>query len=152
MLQEAPDDRLDPDVFRQSRHPRPQAADAAHHQFDLHPRTGGAIERIDDLGMDECVQLAPDRPIAPGPDMADLVVDQLQDGGFRVERRNGDLFQDRRLGVAGDEIEQPPGVAPQGGIAGEEREILIDARGDRVVIAGAEMGVGAQALALAPHH
>ena len=37
-------------------------------------------------------------------------------------------------------------------IGGEEREVGIDLRRDRVVVAGAEMHVGAQHAAFAPHH
>ena len=38
VLEEAADDRLDPDVLRQARHAGPQAADAAHHEIDLRRR------------------------------------------------------------------------------------------------------------------
>ncbi len=38
VLEEAADDRLDADVLGQARHARPQAADAAHHEVDLHAR------------------------------------------------------------------------------------------------------------------
>ena len=40
MLEKAADDRLDADVLRQARHARPQAADAAHHEVDLHAGAG----------------------------------------------------------------------------------------------------------------
>jgi hypothetical protein len=37
VLKEAADDRLDPDILRQARDARPQAADAAHDEIDLTP-------------------------------------------------------------------------------------------------------------------
>ena len=49
VLEEAADDRLDADVFRQARHARPQAADAAHHEVDLHAGARRLVERVDDL-------------------------------------------------------------------------------------------------------
>src|SRR5215203_5313287 len=49
LFEEAADDRLDPDVFRQAGHLRPQAADAAHDEVDLDAGTAGIIKRIDDV-------------------------------------------------------------------------------------------------------
>ena len=48
VLEEAPDDALDPDVLRQARHPGPQAADAAHDEVDLHAGLARRVERVDD--------------------------------------------------------------------------------------------------------
>ncbi len=65
MLQEPPDDRLDPDVLRQARHAGPEAADAAHHAFDHDAGLAGIVERVDDLGVDQRVALDPDRRRPP---------------------------------------------------------------------------------------
>jgi hypothetical protein len=61
MFKEAADDRLDADVLGQAGHLRPQAADAAHHQFDLDAGIAGLIERIDDFRIDQRIHLHPDR-------------------------------------------------------------------------------------------
>ena len=45
-----------------------------------------------------------------------------------------------------------PESRPSAGSHGEQRQVGVDPRGDRVVVAGAEVAVGAQAVALAPHH
>ena len=54
--------------------------------------------------------------------------------------------------VAGDVVEDLGGVAAQRLVAGEEREVGVDAGGARVVVAGAEVGVGDELARLAPHH
>src|SRR3546814_10542264 len=78
MLQEAADDALYPDVVGQTRYPGTQAADAADDQVDMHPRPAGAIERLYQLGIDERVELNPDRRRAPGLGVMDFFVDQAQ--------------------------------------------------------------------------
>ena len=67
VFQIAPDDRLDPDVFGQARYAGTQAADAANDQFDAHAPLAGAIQGVDDLGIDQGVHLGPDgRGLAHG--------------------------------------------------------------------------------------
>ncbi len=55
----------------------------------------------------------------------------------------------RRLDIAGDVIEQLRDIAADPRIRGEEAEIGVNLGGDRMVVAGAEMAVGAVALLLA---
>ena len=43
-------------------------------------------------------------------------------------------------------------VARDHRIGGEERQVGVDARGDRMIIAGADMHIGRERAALAPHH
>ena len=66
MLEEAADDALYPDVLGQAGHARPQAADAAHDELDLHARLAGAVERVDHARIDQRVELGPDRGGPPG--------------------------------------------------------------------------------------
>ena len=56
------------------------------------------------------------------------------------------------LDIAGHEVEHLGRVAPELGIGGEEAEVGVDARGDRVVIAGAEMHIGADRRPFPAHH
>ena len=56
-----------------------------------------------------------------------------------------------RLGIAGDEIEDARDVARDHRIGGEEGQVGVDARRDRVVIAGADMAVGDELAGLAAH-
>src|SRR3546814_2941351 len=88
MFEEAADDALHPDILRHAGHPRPQAADAAHHQVDLHAGLGGAVQVLDDLGIDQRVHLGPDRPGTAGLHMGDLVLDELPE---RSEEHKSEL-------------------------------------------------------------
>jgi hypothetical protein len=93
VLEEAADDRLDADAFRQAGHARPQAADAAHHEVDLDARARGFIERVDDLRIDQRIHLHPDRGGTAGLGVRDLVGDVIEDALLQVERRDRHLFQ-----------------------------------------------------------
>ena len=53
------------------------------------------------------------------------------------------------LGIAGDVVENARDVAGDNRIAGEERQVGVDARGHRMIIAGADMDVGGKLAALA---
>ena len=75
----------------------------------------------------------------------DLVVDQAVQLRPHGQRRHADLFEVRRLDVAGDIVEHLRGVTRQQRVGGEERQVGVDARRRRVVIAGAEMDIGADA-------
>src|SRR6266446_2527787 len=61
VLEEAPDNALYTDVIRKSGHARTQAANAAHHEIDLHAGLTGAVEGVDDACIDESIELGPDR-------------------------------------------------------------------------------------------
>ena len=138
---------------RQPRHAGPQAADAAHHQIDLH--AGAARRRtarsISSASTSEfsLTQIAAGRPALALAISASI---RLVERGAQRHRREGDLLHLLGPGVAGHVVEQPRGVAAHRRIAGEERQVGVDARRDRVVVAGAEMHVGAHRLRLAPHH
>ena len=104
-------------------------------------------------GCTSAFSLAQIAPARPALHVRDFVVDQI--AAASTSTLIGDiamLFQLGRARIAGDEIEQPPRVAAQRRIAGEQREVGVNLRGDRVIVAGAEMGVGAQALGFAAHH
>ena len=152
VLEETPDYRFNPDIFRQALHAGSEAADAAHDELDLHAFAASAVKRIDDFRMHQRIELGPDGAVAPGARMGDLILDQAQQHRLHVQGRDGELFPRDGLGVTGDIIEQTPGIAPKRRIAGEQRKILIRARGDGVIIAGAEMGVGAQPVGFTAHH
>ena len=68
------------------------------------------------------------------------------------QRRHRHLLDVARLGIAGDVVEHPRRVAADDRIRGEVGQIGIDARGHRMIIAGAGVDVGRQAAALAAHH
>src|SRR3546814_4100309 len=68
-----------------------------------------------------------------------------------VERRYGHHFKPLGLDIAGDVVEKLRRVAPGARIGGEKAEVGIDARRHRVIIAGAEVAIGAIPLPFAPH-
>jgi hypothetical protein len=65
VFQEAADDRLDRDPLRKPRHARPQAADAAHHQGDVHAFLRCGIEPLDQAAVGQRIELGPDRAGLP---------------------------------------------------------------------------------------
>ena len=151
VLQEAADDALDADVLGQAGDARPQAADAAHDEVDLHAGLARLVERIDDLRVDERVHLHPDGGLAAGLGVADLVADVGEDAradAVRARRHHLDLG---RLGIAGDEVEDARDVAADHGIGGEERQVGVDLGRHRVVVAGADVAVGGELAAFAAH-
>ena len=131
--------------------PGPQAADAADDEVDLHAGLRGLVELLDDLLVDQGVELGPDLRLAAGPGVRHLLLDQPHQRLAQIDRGQRQPLQPRRLGIAGHVVERLGGIAAQRRVAGEEREVGVDPGGDRVVVAGAEMAVGAQAPALAAH-
>ena len=116
------------------------------------PAFEAAIEPVDQPGIDQRVELGPDRGRLAGAGVGDLGVDQAVERGPQRHRREGDLLHLLGPGVAGHVVEQARGIAAHRRIAGEERQVGVDARRDRMVVAGAEMHVGADRLRLAAHH
>ena len=57
-----------------------------------------------------------------------------------------------RLGITGHVIEDARDVAGDHRIGGEEGEIGVDAGGDRMVVARADMDVGGERAGFPPHH
>ena len=56
-----------------------------------------------------------------------------------------------RLGIAGDEVEDARHVVADGAVGGEEGQVGVDLGGDRMIVAGADVAVGDELAALAPH-
>ncbi len=151
VFEKPPDDRLDRDVVRKPGNAGSQAADAAHHQADLDPGRAGVVEPVDQLRIGQRIELGPDRRGLALARAGDLAIDAFVQPGAHRQRRDRQHLGRGRFDIAGDEIEQPAGVAAGFGIGGEEAEVGIDPRGDRVIVAGAEVAVCAVGLALAAH-
>src|SRR3546814_15816149 len=73
-----------------------RSADATDDQVDGNAGLRGLVEGIDDLRIDQGVQLGPDRRRQPGPRVADLVLDELQQLLAQRRRREGDLLHGDR--------------------------------------------------------
>ncbi len=115
-------------------------------------RPARRIERVDDLGIDQRVALAPNRRRPAGPGELDLFFDVTQQLLLQRERRDRQQLEPVRLGVAGDEIEHARDVAADRRVGGEQRHVGIDARRDRVIVAGAEMAIRDERAGFAPDH
>ncbi len=101
--------------------------------------------------MGDRVELGPDAGGPAGAGVRDLAVDQLEQLFLQSDRRDRQAFGAARLDVAGDEVEQLGRVPPERLIGGEVAEVGIDPRVGGVIVAGAEVAVGAVAFLLAPH-
>ena len=149
VLEVAAEDAADADVRAQLRNPGPQRADAAHEEIDLRAGLGGGVELVDDLRMGETVDLDPDVRLLPVAgrvgDAADLLDEALAQG----ERRDEQLAEVRGPPEAGEVVEEIGDVVRDRLVGGEQPEVLVDARRQRVVVAGADMDVAAQAARLA---
>ena len=132
--------------------PWPQAANAAHHQFDRHAGARRAIQRVDDVGIDQRIHFHPDRCRTAGFGVGDLLVDVIDNPLAQSQRRHCHAFELGRLCVAGHIVEHAGDVAGDDGIGGEKRQIGINACRHRMIIAGADMHVRSQRTALAPNH
>ena len=151
MLEEAAEHAEDPDVLRQVRHPGPQAAQAADVERDRHPRLAGAVELADDLGVLQLVHLGADPGRLPGGRVLRLAADHLdetrphetrrhqQDVVVLVRRRARELVEHRRH------------VRAEVGVAAQDAEVLVHARGPTVVVAGADVNVAPDPVVLLAH-
>src|SRR5205085_8006063 len=128
VFEEAADDRLHPDALGKTRHTRAQAANTANDEINLHARTRRVIERVDDAWVDQRVYFHPDRGRPAGFGVRGLVSDVIEDALLQIDRRDREPFQLGRLGITGDEIEDPRDVARDYRIGREERQVSVDAR------------------------
>ena len=128
-----------------------QRADAAHHDLDRHAGLRRAVERVDDLLVDQRVALDPDPGVLPGPRQLDLLADRAHDAAADAVRRR----QHRPVGVlprvAGEHVEQVGDVRADARVGGEQADVLVEPRGLRVVVAGADVAVAADGRALLAH-
>src|SRR5690606_2748863 len=117
----------------------PQAAYAANDEMDLDARLACLVEHVDDLRIDERIHLGPDGGRTPRLRMLDLGMDVGNEARAHVDRRDGQKVKILRLRISGDVVEDLRRVVSEAGIAGEHRAVGINLRGDRMVVAGAEM-------------
>ena len=148
VFQKSANERLHANIVGKAGDARPQTADAADHDVDLHPGAASAARA-------RAVAAAAGsgrrrRPVKPG--VVDLVGDVAQQRLLERDRRNRHLLETIRLSIAGDEIENAGDVASDRRIGGEKGNVGVNAGGDGVIIAGAEVTVTDQRAALAPDH
>ena len=132
-------------------HARLQAADAAGVDLDLHARLRRAVERLDALAVDERVHLHADpRGLAVAVD-GDRALDLLDHAVAQVRGGDQHLAVAARAAEAGEEVEHVGDVGADLLVAREQAEVRVQAGGLGVVVAGADVQVVADAVALAAH-
>ena len=152
MLEEAAEHADDADVLRQAGHARAQAADAAHDEIDLHAGLRGLVQRLDHRPVDEAVHLQHDTTPAPGHRVRGHPPHLVDDALAQVGGRDEQLAVALRAPEAGQVVEEVGDVGGDVGPAGEEARVGVEPRGARVVVAGADVHVAADAAVLAAHH
>ena len=148
MLQEPPDNRSNRDVVRHPGDAGTEAADAPHDEVDRHAGSRGGVELLDDRRIDQVVDLHGDRP---GGTQLGLTPDPLDDRFPQRGRGDEEPAVVALAAVAGEYVEQLRQVCPDLLIGREIAEVLVDAGGLRVVVAGADVAVTTQPVALAAH-
>ena len=116
---------------------------------DRHSGPRGGVELVDHLGVGEPVHLDVDR--APGARRA-LLVDELDDPGAHRHRGRPRAARSGVAAEPGEGVEEVRHVARDRRVGGEQPDVLVDARGLGVVVAGADVAVAAHAVGLAPQH
>src|SRR5262245_57311194 len=152
VLEKTADDRFHPDILGQPRQAWPQAADATHHEIDRNARARRLVEHVDDLGVDQRVVLDPDRGRATAAGMRDFLFDVLADAVAQRERRNRHPFEPRGLRVTGHIVENVRDVARDERIGGKEREIGVDAGGNRMIVARPDVDIRGKRSTFPSHH
>jgi len=122
-------------------HPRHQAADAADVELDFHAGVGRAIQGLDDFRIDERVELGDDPRFLAVVLPVGLRVDHLDDSFAQAERSGVDFAKSLRLRESGNGIEERDRIRTEILVACHQADVAIQAAGDLVVVARAEVDV-----------
>src|SRR5207244_10344681 len=150
VLEELADDRDDPDVLADPLDPGAQAADSAHVQVHPDPRPRRLVQRLDRALIREGVHLHRDPRRLARLVRPDGLLDLVEDPGAQVVGRDEDLAEALRPREPGEGVEEVGEIGRDVLVSREERDVLVQPRRPRVVVAGADVGVVAYALTLPP--
>ena len=117
----------------------------------LTPAQRGAVQRLDRLRLDQRVHLGDDARRAPGARVLGLARDLGEHHLVHAEGRLHQAVKLRGLREAGELQEQLVHVMADLVVAGEQPVVGVQARGARMVVAGAQVAVAADAAGLAAH-
>ena len=152
VLQESPDDGTHPDIVRQAGDTRPQRADTAHDQVNLHAGAGCRVERLDDFRFQQRVHFCNDARGLAGLGIAALAIDGSDDVRVQREGRHPQVMEFLRAPQAGQLLEGFADIVAYGFIAGEQPEIGIQPGCAGMVIARGHMHVAAQSAKFPANH
>src|SRR3989442_15909347 len=117
MLEEAADQRAYADSSGKTGHAGPQAAESADDQVDFGPGLGCGVERLDDFGVDQAVDLEDDATAARTGGFAP---DHADDVGAQAHRRDQEPAESTLAAVAGEEVVELGDVRAQLGVRREQ--------------------------------
>src|SRR5437763_2826386 len=150
VFEEATDDASDAYVLRLPLDAGAQHADAAHYQINLYARARSLVERGDDLGVGYAVDLDDDARREARARVLGLAADERERLLAQVRGRDDELSVVLLAREACQEVEEVCGVRANVFVRGEEAEVCVEVRGDRVVVARRDVYVAAERVALAP--
>ena len=112
------------------------------------PALRGSVELVDDLRIDEMIELEPDARVPPVGGRRRNGADLVDESAAERERGDEQLAELLRAAEAGDVVEEIGDVGRDLLVGREDPEILVQPRGRRVVVPGADVRVPAQRVAL----
>ena len=83
MFQKATDNRLHPNIVRQTFDTGPQTTNATHNQIDLNTGLAGLIQGIDDHAIDQGIAFEPDGGRPTGLGIVNFNPDMIENAGFQ---------------------------------------------------------------------
>ena len=132
--------------------PGTQCADAANHDLDADTGLRRPIERIDHLLVDQCVGFQPNARIGAGLLGRDLPFDPFDDPSTDAVRCDQQVAVRVLARVTGQRVEQIGEVRADVRRGRQQADVLIEACGLAVVVAGADMAVAPNHGSFAAHH
>ena len=149
VLEELADDRTDADPLRDAGQPRLERAGAADDAVDLDAGVRRAVERLDDGHVDDRVELQDDPRRPAGRGVAHLAVDEVEETRPKAVRRDEQPAERALARQSGQVVEQVGDVGTELRAAGQQAEVDVQPGRLRVVVAGPDVDVAAQARTLA---
>src|SRR5262245_33417713 len=151
MFEEAPDYAANADRLAAAGPAGAQAADAADDHVDRHAFARGRVQLFDHRRVGHAVEFGDDARGTSGLMMRDFAANHLGDLFAQIDRRHEQLAVALLPRISGQVVEQLRDVFAEIFVGSEESEVGINARGDGVVVAGAEVHVAAQLVLLLAH-
>ena len=153
VLQETSEEAAHPDPLRHSGHARPKRAEPADHQIDLGPRARGLVERLNDLGIVQSVELGADAADTAARGLRRFPPDAVEQRRQQVLRRHQQPTKrgTRSARAPGELVEEVVEILAQHRIGREQAKIGVEPGRAGIVVAGSHMGVAPDPALLLPH-
>jgi len=148
VFEEAIDNATNPDGFTDARQTGTEAADAPDQQVDGNAFLGGGVKSVDDFLIHEAVGLDEDARGATGAPVGPFTVDELEKAGSEVEGGDEEFVEVGGFRHAGEDVKEGGCFGSEGGAGSEQAKVGVEAGRAGMVVAGAEMEVGAEMVFL----